>query len=215
MAEAAPQPKANMGQPAPRIDGFAKVTGEALFAADYPLPRLAHAYLVTSAISRGRIENLDDSEARRMPGVLGIMTPANTKVPGEFNFFGLGGDSMTSLKPLSSDEVTHDGQIIAMVIAENLEQAREAAYRVRVDYQAEPPSATLESPGTEILVGKRRARAIATYPLATLTARCAPLMCGSIPPIARPSSTTMRWSFIPPPARGTATGSPSTSRANG
>ena len=50
MSIAAPEPKANMGQPIPRYDAGAKVTGKAEYAADMPLARPAYAYLITSAI---------------------------------------------------------------------------------------------------------------------------------------------------------------------
>ena len=54
MTTAAPEPKANMGQPIPRYDAVAKVTGTAEYAADVPLARPAYAYLITSAIAKGR-----------------------------------------------------------------------------------------------------------------------------------------------------------------
>jgi xanthine dehydrogenase YagR molybdenum-binding subunit len=149
--DAAMQPKENMGAPAPRLDGVPKVTGQALFAADFPIPRLTHAYLVTSAIAKGRLLSFDDSEAAKMPGVLLILSQANTKVPGEFKFIGLGGRAMSGLKPLSSDEVLYGGQIIGMVVAETVEQAREAAYHIKVKYEIEQPISTLDSPGVQII----------------------------------------------------------------
>ncbi len=53
MSIAAPEPKANMGQPIPRYDAFAKVTGNATYAADVPLTNPLYAYLVTSSIAKG------------------------------------------------------------------------------------------------------------------------------------------------------------------
>jgi xanthine dehydrogenase YagR molybdenum-binding subunit len=53
MTIAAPQPKANMGQPIPRYDAVAKVTGRAEYAADVPLARPAFAWLVTSVDRQG------------------------------------------------------------------------------------------------------------------------------------------------------------------
>jgi len=47
MTTAAPEPKANMGPAIPRYDAVAKVTGKAAYAADVPLVRPVHAYLVT------------------------------------------------------------------------------------------------------------------------------------------------------------------------
>ena len=56
MSIAAPEPKDNMGQPVPRYDAVAKVTGRARYAADVPLANPAYAYLVTSAIAKGQVE---------------------------------------------------------------------------------------------------------------------------------------------------------------
>ena len=59
MSDAAPEPKANMGPPEPRLDARLKVTGEARYGSDFPVGNPAYAFLVTSAIARGRIERLD------------------------------------------------------------------------------------------------------------------------------------------------------------
>ena len=77
MSIAAPEPKANMGQPVPRYDAVAKVTGRAKYASDMPLANPAYAYLVTSAIAKGRIESFDLSEAKGLRGVIDIVTHEN------------------------------------------------------------------------------------------------------------------------------------------
>jgi xanthine dehydrogenase YagR molybdenum-binding subunit len=146
---AAPEPLANMGRPEPRLDGRLKVTGQARYAADFAVPNAAHAFLVTSAIARGRIRGFDLAEAEAVPGVLHIMTHQNRGPLGAFKFFGQGGEASSGVPPLASDRIAHDGEIIGMVIADSYEAAREAAYRVRVAYEAEEPTATLESRGTE------------------------------------------------------------------
>jgi xanthine dehydrogenase YagR molybdenum-binding subunit len=66
MSIAAPEPKANMGQPIPRYDAVAKVTGKAEYAADMALVRPAYAYLVTSSIARGRIDGFDLAAAKQV-----------------------------------------------------------------------------------------------------------------------------------------------------
>jgi len=66
-------------------------------------------------------------------------------------FFNEGGRVSTSIRPLASPQIWHDGQIIAMVVADTFEAAQEAAYRVKVDCQAEPATATLDSPGAQVL----------------------------------------------------------------
>ncbi len=75
---AAPTPGPNMGAPVPRLDARLKVTGQARYAADLPVANPAHAFLVTSAIAKGRIERLDLEAARVIPGVLDILTADNT-----------------------------------------------------------------------------------------------------------------------------------------
>jgi xanthine dehydrogenase YagR molybdenum-binding subunit len=148
MSEAAPEPLENQGAPLPRIDGRLKVTGEARFAADVPLANLAHAVLVTSDVARGTVTCIDLEAARRSPAVLLVLSygDAEELVPPRF---GVG--SYTSLAPLSQRKIWHDGQIVAVVVAETFQAAEEAAAQVRVQYATEPASAELDSPGTEEL----------------------------------------------------------------
>ncbi len=150
MSEQAPAPLENMGQPAPRIDGRLKVTGQARYGSDFQVSRPAYAYLVTSTIARGTITGFDDSEARKVPGVLLIMTHENTKVPGAFKFFGSGGDASTAKKPLDGNRIYYGGDYVALIVAETFENAREAAQRFKVKYDAETPTATMDQPGIEV-----------------------------------------------------------------
>ncbi|MDB5461566.1 MAG: xanthine dehydrogenase, molybdenum binding subunit apoprotein [Caulobacteraceae bacterium] len=132
------------GQPTPRIDGVAKVTGAARYASDEPVAHPAYACLVTSAIARGRVRALHLERAKAVPGVLDILTHDNVGAqatpPPQLS----GGGSTTTLE---TDQVWHDGQIIAVVVAETFEAAREAAHRVEADYVVEEPGATFGSPG--------------------------------------------------------------------
>jgi len=141
---AAPIPQANMGQPAPRLDARLKVTGEARYPADEPLSNAAYAVLVTSAIARGRLTALDVGDARAVPGVLDILTYENTQDLKQLKFQQAG--SATSIQSLGPD-IFHDGQIVAMVLADTLEAAQEAAYRVMASYAVATPSATFDSSG--------------------------------------------------------------------
>ncbi len=148
MSIAAPEPKANMGQPIARYDGVAKVTGRAQYAADVPLPNPAYAYFVTSAIARGRITGFDLDEARKMRGVIDIVTYQNMDKLKQVKFFSDGGYASTTILPLASADIAHDGEIIAVVVAESFEAARDAAHRVNASYSAETPTASFGSPGT-------------------------------------------------------------------
>src|SRR5438045_4126358 len=147
MSDAAPEPRANMGQPLKRMDARLKVTGEARYAADLPVGNLAYGVLVTSRIARGRIRSFDLAEARAVPGVLEIFTHENAGGLKEQKL----GTASTSVMPLNSPRIWHDGQIVALVVGNSLEAAGEAAYKVRVAYDEEPPSATLDSPGIEVI----------------------------------------------------------------
>ena len=80
MTTAAPEPKLNMGPPAPRLDARLKVTGEARYAADFPVSNPAFAFLVLSPIAKGRIVGFDLNEARGVAGVLDILTHENTAI---------------------------------------------------------------------------------------------------------------------------------------
>lgn len=154
MTAAAPEPKANMGQPVPRYDAVSKVTGRATYASDMPLGNPAYAFLVTSAIAKGRVDRFDLDDARGVRGVIDIVTHENAPELKESKLFSNGGYMGTTIQPLKSAEIAHDGQIIAVVVAESYEAAREAANRVKVSYTAATPSATFESPGTTTAAAK-------------------------------------------------------------
>ena len=154
MTTAAPEPKANMGQPIPRYDAVAKVTGQAAFAADVPLNKPAYAYLVTSAIARGRIDSFDLTDAQLVCGLIDIVTHENAEKLKEAKLFSSGGYASTTNQPLRSNEIVEDGQIVAIVLADSYEAAREAARRVKVNYTAVTPSTSFGSPGVTTAAAK-------------------------------------------------------------
>jgi xanthine dehydrogenase YagR molybdenum-binding subunit len=154
MSVAAPEPKANMGAPAPRLDGRVKVTGEARYPSDMPVPNPAFAFLVTSAIAKGSITGMDLSEAKAVPGVLEILTHENIGDLKEIKYTPGGGGASTSVQDLGP-KIQHDGQIVAMVVADTFEAAREAAYKVKITYSEETPSATFDSPGVTQAADKK------------------------------------------------------------
>jgi xanthine dehydrogenase YagR molybdenum-binding subunit len=148
MTPAAEATQTAIGTATARIDGRAKVTGEARYGSDCGVRSDAHAYLRTSAIARGRIVRIDEAAARAMPGVLEILTYRNVGdaiKPG--NTFSAKGYMGSSIAPLADARVLHAGQIVAMVVAESFEIARDAAQRLDIAYEQEVPSATFDSPG--------------------------------------------------------------------
>lgn len=130
-----------------RLDARPKVTGEARYAADIAVNNLAYAVLVTSAIAKGRIAKLELDAARGVPGVLEILSYRDAKAVKRLKSI-LDTDE-SSIKPLASSKIWHDGQIIALVVADTFEAAREGAYQVEVTYAATRPSATFGSAGTK------------------------------------------------------------------
>ncbi len=94
---------------------------------DEPVADPAFAWLVTSSIARGRLRGLDLTAASAVPGVLDILTHDNVgsevKPPA-------GPDQQATTTTLESDRIWHDGQIIAVVVADTLEAAREAGFQV-------------------------------------------------------------------------------------
>jgi xanthine dehydrogenase YagR molybdenum-binding subunit len=135
-----------LGKSASRIDGVAKVTGAAKFASDEAVVNPAYAYLVTSAIARGRVGSFQLSEAKAVRGVLDILTNENV---GALAKPAPGPDGKPSTTTLESAKIWHAGQIIAIVVAETYEAAREAAHKVGVSYIAETPGATFGAPGVK------------------------------------------------------------------
>ncbi len=130
-----------------RIDGRAKVTGTGFYAADLlrfdeylhpgeaPTPML-HAAVVPAAIAFGRILHLDTTEAEGIPGVRLVMTSANA--PRLKKFSSLLMSEQTKYLPLQDSDVRYHGQPIALVVADTLEIAQEAAARVKATYSPQP-----------------------------------------------------------------------------
>ena len=66
-----------IGKPASRVEGRAKVTGAAKYAGEFNVPNLAHGVVVTASIAKGRIQRINAEEALAVAGVLDVLTHAN------------------------------------------------------------------------------------------------------------------------------------------
>jgi xanthine dehydrogenase YagR molybdenum-binding subunit len=134
----------NIGQPLTRREGVLKVKGEARYAADNHPPGMLHAVLAVSGIARGRVSFLDVDAAKRHPGVVEVMTPANRPPLAEdpdakTNPF------MFRLDLLQNDQVRYANQSIAVVIAETLEAATEGAALLSPRYEVLPARVGLDA----------------------------------------------------------------------
>src|SRR6202049_3589798 len=134
----------NIGQPLTRRDGILKVTGAARYAADNHPPGMLHAVLAVSSIARGRVSFLDVQAAKRHPGVVDVITPANRPPLAE--------DPDAKLHPfmfrldlLQNDQVRYANQSIAVVIAETLEAATEGAELLSPRYEILPARLGLDA----------------------------------------------------------------------
>ena len=126
-----------IGAAEPRYEARAKVTGEARYAADEPSPGALYAALVTTPVARGRVRRIDTRAAEALDGVRLVMTHENTNRHPDVTPYMQGGWGQSAFQPLADSEIRYAGQIVAMVVAETLEGAREAAEAVVVDARAE------------------------------------------------------------------------------
>src|SRR5438046_1371308 len=127
-----------IGQPISRIDGRQKVTGRATYAAEFDVPGQAHGAIVRSTIANGRIASIDSTAAERAPGVITVLTHRNApRLAYRLHKAMVDPAIGERLHVLQDDRVSHQGQPIALVIADTLEQAIHAATLVRVTYASE------------------------------------------------------------------------------
>ena len=127
-----------IGQPMDRTDGLLKVTGEARYAAEFPEARIAHAVLVTSTISSGSIASIDVSRAQSLPGVLLVMTYQNAPRLPNGGRPPLAPPAGRHLSLLQDNQIHYSNEPVAVVVADTLERATDAAQQVRIAYQATP-----------------------------------------------------------------------------
>ncbi|MCC3275495.1 xanthine dehydrogenase family protein molybdopterin-binding subunit [Arthrobacter sp. zg-Y20] len=130
-------PASAIGTPFERLDGELKVTGTAPYAYEQPVENPVHLYPVLSTIARGRVERVDTAEAEALDGVLTVLTAETAPR--------LADTSDRELAVLQDTRVGYRGQIVAAVLAETPETARQAADSVKVTYAAEPFSAQLRA----------------------------------------------------------------------
>jgi aerobic carbon-monoxide dehydrogenase large subunit len=132
-------PKDGIGASTVRREDLRFLTGKGRYTADIDLRGQAHAVFLRSEVAHGRINGIDTKAAMAMPGVLAIMTgedfaamggnPAGWYIPSR--------DGATMKEPkrpvLAHGKVRHVGDAYAIVVAETLEQARDAAAAVEAD----------------------------------------------------------------------------------
>ncbi|NHN49088.1 molybdopterin-dependent oxidoreductase [Halostella sp. JP-L12] len=135
----APDERKSVSQPAEKFDDRKLVTGEAKYTADYEerFPDLAHAQVVRSEVSHGRVTAIDTDAAEAMDGVHAVLTPWSDEVPDAK--YTSAGQSYPEPSPwdmnVLNEHVRYVGDPVAAVAAEDRETAAAAANAVEVEYE--------------------------------------------------------------------------------
>ena len=103
-----------VGRPARRLDGLQRARGEARYTADIQLPGMLHAAVLRSPHAHARVKRLDLEPASAAPGVRAVLGPLN-------------------------EEIGYQGQAVAAVAAETLDQARAALDRIEIEWDELEP----------------------------------------------------------------------------
>jgi 4-hydroxybenzoyl-CoA reductase subunit alpha len=127
-----------IGQPLPKVDAAAKVTGQTIFADDLVLPRMAYARLLRSPHPHARIRRIDVSQAAAQPGVLATLVGSELPIP--FGILPVSQDEHA----LALDKVRFVGDPVAAVCALDEETAEEALKLIAVDYEVLPALMSIE-----------------------------------------------------------------------
>jgi xanthine dehydrogenase YagR molybdenum-binding subunit len=141
-----------IGKEMSRVDGVAKVTGNAKYAAEFAVPNLAYGFIVNGSIAKGTIASIDTAEAERASGVIRVFTHLNMPkyaepkpVAEQAPPRGARQEEDKSFRALQSDRIYFNAQPVALVVAETYEQARFAARLVKLTYNAEPHNTDTET----------------------------------------------------------------------
>ncbi|HZR87116.1 MAG TPA: xanthine dehydrogenase family protein molybdopterin-binding subunit [Bradyrhizobium sp.] len=138
--------KYGVGQPVRRKEDDTLVRGHGKYTDDFNLPGQAYAWIVRSSHAHGILKGINTDAAKAMPGVLGVWTGADLIAAGYAPFTcGLplknrDGSPLlqTNRTALMTDKVRFVGDPVAVVVAQTLAQARDAAEAVEVDIEPLP-----------------------------------------------------------------------------
>jgi len=148
-------PTSACGQAAHHESARAQIAGAAHYLDDLPeVHGTLHAAPILSTVAHGKLKGLDSTAALALPGVRGIVLSAD--VPGSPMLAAFAGDEPV----FASDTVQHIGQVIGLVVADSVMQARRAARLVRADIEPLPA-----------VLNVRQAMAAQSYVLPPVTVR--------------------------------------------
>ncbi len=128
-----------VGESARRIDGAPKTSGAYLYGGDLSAPELLHGLTLRSPHAAAHIRRLDVTAALAAPGVHAVLTAGD--VPGRSTY----GLEIADQPVLAAGEVRYQGEPVALVAAETVEQARDALAVIEVDYEPVEPLVDMEA----------------------------------------------------------------------
>ena len=135
-----------IGQPVPRTEDPKFLKGQGRYVDDISLTNQAHGYVLRSPHAHARIKSIDTGAAKAAPGVLDVVTAAELDADGVGPIpcvvmpvaFGGPPAQQVAHPILAHDRVRHVGDPVAFVVADTLEQAKDAAELIAVDYEILP-----------------------------------------------------------------------------
>lgn len=142
-----------IGASVKRVEDYRFLTGRGRYTDDMNRPGQCHAYIVRSPHAHARILSIDTAATLAAPGVLTVLTGADMvadnigSLPCGWLIHSRDGTPMKEPKhlPIAADKVRHVGDQVAVVIAETLQQAKDAAELLDIDYEELP---AVVSPGS-------------------------------------------------------------------
>ncbi len=146
--------KFGVGQPVPRVEDPRLLRGEGRYVDDFTLPGQAHACILRSPHAHAGVGRVDTAAASAAPGVVLVMTGADVAADGVAGIphfippmaYGAPPPKHSPVHPvLARERVRHVGDPVALVVAETLEQAKDAAELIEVDYEVLPVIAVTEA----------------------------------------------------------------------
>ena len=123
-----------VGRSRSRVDAYERVSGTAVFALDLSLPDMLHAAVLRCPHAHARVRKVDVSKAARAPGVRAVLTAASPGADLPWYVDGRG----TAHGRLFDTHCRHEGEEVAAVAAETLDEARDALAAISVEYEVLP-----------------------------------------------------------------------------
>jgi CO/xanthine dehydrogenase Mo-binding subunit len=138
-----------VGRSVPRVDGVEKVTGKAKFLGDLVVPGMLHGKILRSALPHARIVSIDTSRAEALPGVISVLTAADTAdlVP-----------TYSGRPIIAVNKVRYIGEPVAALAATDLQTAEEALALIDVQYEELPAAVGIDAaraPGAPLIHEER------------------------------------------------------------